>query len=179
MGRTIRLTRLRGLPVVDWRVAHQAGVLEDMLLDLAQGRLACLSVHYGEGWLVQRVSAAQIHRLGPQVIVIAGAANLAFEGPRISDPSWIELGRLLGLHVYTEGGDCLGRVADVHVDAETLSLAYLSLGDQPSGIPLRRRDRVQVSEVVSYSNQLVVVRDPSRAARDMPATVDRGSTGRP
>ena len=53
------------MPVVDTHVARQAGVVSDVLLDLQAGRVAVLNVKHADGWLVQRIPAEYIYRLGP------------------------------------------------------------------------------------------------------------------
>ena len=153
----MRLSKITGLPVVDTHVARQAGVVSDVLLDLQAGRLAVLNVQHADGWLVQRIPADYVYRLGPHTVLVADTVAVDL-GPPLADQRWVALSSLVGLEVLTDGGDRVGRIADAELDDQTLVVtAYLLKGASGAW---RRRGRIRPDEVLAFSNELMIVRAP-------------------
>ncbi|TME43068.1 MAG: hypothetical protein E6I75_01875 [Chloroflexi bacterium] len=152
----MRLTKVAGMPVVDTHVARQAGIVSDVLLDLQTGRVAVLNVKHGDGWLVQRIPAEYIYRLGPHTVLVADTVAVDL-GPPPTDQRWFPIDSVVGLEVMTEGGDRVGQITDAELDDHTLDVrAYLLRN--PSGA-WRRGGRVHPDEVVSCSPELMLVRE--------------------
>jgi uncharacterized protein YrrD len=142
------------LPVVDTHVARQAGVVSDVLIDLEAGRLAVLNVQHADGLLVQRIPADYVYRLGPHTVLVADTVAVDL-GPPMADERWFPLAQLVGLEVLSDGGDRVGQIVDAELDDHSLLvLAYLLKG--ASGI-WRKRGRIHPDEVVSFSNELMIV----------------------
>jgi sporulation protein YlmC with PRC-barrel domain len=157
----VRLTRVTGLPVVDTHVARQAGVVSDVLLDVQAGRVAVLNVQHADGWLVQRIPAEYVYRLGPHTVLVADTVAVDL-GPPQPDQRWFPLESLVGLEVLTEGGERVGHIADAELDPKTLTVkAYLL--KEAKGV-WRRRGRVYPDEIVTYSPELMIVRARERQA---------------
>jgi sporulation protein YlmC with PRC-barrel domain len=152
----VRLTKLTGLPVVDTHVARQAGVVSDVLLDLQAGRVAVLNVQHADGWLVQRIPAEYIYRIGPHTVLVSDSVSVDL-GPPQADQRFFPLEALVGLQVLTEGGERVGHIADADLDAQTLVVKSYLL-KEASGM-WRRRGRVHPDEVVTFSAELMIVRD--------------------
>ena len=151
----MRLTKIPGLPVVDTHVARQAGVVSDVLLDLHNGRVAVLNVQHADGWLVQRIPAEYIYRIGPHTVLVADTVAVDL-GPPQADQRYFPSAALLGLEVITEGGDRVGRISDADLDDQTLAVkAYLLRNAQGAW---RRRGRIYPDEVVTISPELMLVR---------------------
>ena len=162
----MRLSKVTGLPVVDTHVARQAGVVSDVLLDLQAGRVAVLNVQHADGWLIQRIPAEYIYRLGPHTVLVSDTLAVDL-GPPQPDQRWFPLESLLGLEVLTEGGERVGHIADAELDAQTLVVkAYLL--KEARGV-WRRRGRIHPDEVVTYSPELMIVRERKPAARQEPS----------
>ena len=162
----MRLSKVTGLPVVDTHVARQAGVVSDVLLDLQAGRVAVLNVQHADGWLIQRIPAEYIYRLGPHTVLVSDTVAVDL-GPPQPDQRWFPLESLLGLEVLTEGGERVGHIADAELDAQTLVVkAYLL--KEARGV-WRRRGRIHPDEVVTYSPELMIVRERKPAARQEPS----------
>jgi len=151
----VRLSKITGLPVVDTHVARQAGVVSDVLLDLQAGRLSVLNVQHADGWLIQRIPAEYVYRLGPHTVLVADTVSVDL-GPPLADQRWFPLSSLVGLEVLTEGGDRVGRIVDAELDDQTLLVtAYLLKGASGAW---RRRGRVHPDEVVTASTELMIVK---------------------
>jgi sporulation protein YlmC with PRC-barrel domain len=152
----VRLSRVTGLPVVDTHVARQAGIVSDVLLDVQAGRVAVLNVQHADGWLVQRIPAEYVYRLGPHTVLVADTVAVDL-GPPQPDQRWFPLESLLGLEVLTEGGERVGHIADAELDPKTLIVkAYLL--KEAKGV-WHRRGRVYPDEIVTYSPELMIVRE--------------------
>ena len=152
----MRITRVTGLPVVDTHVARQAGVVSDVLLDMQNGRVAVLNVNHADGWLVQRIPAEYVYRLGPHTVMVSETVAVDL-GPPAAEQSWFPIQSVLGLEVLTDGGDRVGLIADAEVDDTTLVVtAYLLRNAQGAW---RRHRRIHPDEVVSCSPELMLVRE--------------------
>src|ERR1700681_981007 len=126
----VRITKVTGLPVVDTHVARQAGVVADVLLDMQAGRVAVLNVNHGDGWLVQRIPAEYVYRLGPHTVMVSDTVSVDL-GPPSLEQRWLPIQALVGLEVLTDGGDKVGHLVDADLDDQTLAVkAYLLRGAQ-------------------------------------------------
>jgi sporulation protein YlmC with PRC-barrel domain len=152
----VRLTKVLGLPVVDTHVARQAGIVSDVLLDVQVGRVAVLNVKHADGWLVQRIPAEYVYRLGPLTVLVADTVAVDL-GPPAADQRWFPIQSLVGLDVLTEGGDRVGQITDADLDDHTLAVKGYLLR-RATG-PWRRRRRVHPEEVVVCSPELMLVRE--------------------
>jgi sporulation protein YlmC with PRC-barrel domain len=152
----VRLTKVPGLPVVDTHVARQAGIVSDVLLDAQAGRVAVLNVKHADGWLVQRIPAEYIYRIGPHTVLVADTIAVDL-GPPLADQRWLPIESVLGLEVMTEGGERVGQIFDVELDDHTLAVrAYLLR--KASGA-WKRAGRIHPDEVVGCSPELMLVRE--------------------
>jgi sporulation protein YlmC with PRC-barrel domain len=152
----VRLTQVIGLPVVDTHVARQAGIVSDVLLDLQAARVAVLNVKHADGWLVQRIPAEYIYRLGPHTVLVADTVAVDL-GPPALDQRWFPIQAVVGLEVLTEGGDRVGQIVDADLDDHTLAVrAYLL---RHAGGIWRRPGRVHPDEVVTCSPELMLVKE--------------------
>lgn len=152
----MRLTQVTGLPVVDTHVARQAGIVSDVLIDTQSGRVAVLNVKHADGWIVQRIPAEYIYRLGPHTVLVADTIAVDM-GPPESDQRWFPIESLVGLQVMTEGGDHVGQIFDAELDDHTLDVrAYLL---RKATGAWKRASRVHPDEVVVCSSELMLVRE--------------------
>lgn len=163
----LRALQVCGLPVVDSGVARQAGVVADVVIEPSTGRIASIDLRHGDGWLGDRVPADFIVRLGPDRVLVTRSRELELAPPDDTDDQRIRARQLIGGEVLTESGQRLGTIADILLEEDTMAVA----GYELSGLPLPRRlgrGRIQPNEVVSCSNELMVVRDRPSQARAAP-----------
>lgn len=156
----MRVTQVRGLPVVDSRVARQAGIVSQVVIDLASARVVAVEVQHGDGWLRERLPAAFVNRLGPYAVVVAHSRELELSPPLTAEELWIDADDLVGLEVFTERGDRVGYLADAHVDPKTLRVVAYQLQGSFWGRLAGRRRRVLPEDVVVSSREILIVRDP-------------------
>ncbi|HEY2594753.1 MAG TPA: hypothetical protein VGK33_12710 [Chloroflexota bacterium] len=144
------------MPVVDTHVARQAGIVSDVLLDMQGGRIAVLNVKHADGWLVQRIPAEYVYRLGPHTVLVADTVAVDL-GPPQTDQRWFPIESVVGLQVITEGGDRVGEIHDADLDDKTLVVRAFLLR-QAVGV-WRRNGRVRPDEVVVCSPELMLVKE--------------------
>src|SRR6516164_7756729 len=114
------------MPVVDTHVARQAGVVSDVLLDMQDGRIAVLNVKHADGWIVQRIPAEYIYRLGPHTVLVSDSIAVDL-GPPSPDQRWFPLDALVGLQVMTDTGEVVGHITDAELDPQTLMVTSYHL----------------------------------------------------
>jgi len=153
----VRLSKISGLPVVDTHVARQAGVVSDVLLDLQTGRVAVLNVQHADGWLVQRIPAEYVYRIGQHTVLVSDSLSVDLGPPR-PDQRFFSLKALVGLEVMTDGGERVGHIVDADLDGQTLAVTSYLL-KEARGV-WRKRGRVRPDDVVSCSGELMIVRSP-------------------
>jgi sporulation protein YlmC with PRC-barrel domain len=156
----VKLTKVVGMPVVDTHVARQAGIVSDVLLDLQAGRVAVLNVKHADGWLVQRIPAEYVYRLGPYTILVADTVAVDL-GPPAVDQRWFPIQSVVGLEVLTEGGDRVGEITDADLDDQTLTVKSYLLRNASGA--WRRHGRIRPDEVVSCSPELMLIRERMKA----------------
>jgi sporulation protein YlmC with PRC-barrel domain len=152
----VKLTKVVGMPVVDTHVARQAGIVSDVLLDLEAGRVAVLNVKHADGWLVQRIPAEYVYRLGPFTILVADTVAVDL-GPPPVDQRWFPIESVIGLEVITEGGDRVGQITDADLDDKTLAVKAYVLRNASGA--WRRHGRIHPDEVVTASPELMLIRE--------------------
>jgi len=114
-------------------------------------------VQHADGWLIQRIPAEYVYRIGPHTVLVADTVAVDL-GPPLADQRWFALSNLLGLEVMTEGGDRVGRIADAELDDQSLVVtSYVLKG--ASGA-YRRRGRVRPDEVLTFSTEMMIVKAP-------------------
>ena len=142
--------------MVDTHVARQAGIVSDVLLDMQAGRVAVLNVTHADGWLVQRIPAEYVYRLGPHTVLVADTVAIDL-GPPPTDQRWFPIESVVGLQVLSEGGEAVGQIQDAELDDHTLDVrAYLLR--KASGA-WKRAGRIHPDEVVVCSMELMLVRE--------------------
>ena len=142
--------------MVDTHVARQAGIVSDVLVDMQAGRVAVLNVKHADGWIVQRIPAEYVYRLGPHTVLVADTVAVDL-GPPQPDQRWFPIEAIVGLQVLTEGGDPVGEIHDAELDDHTLDVrAYLL---RKATGAWRRASRVHPDEVVVCSPELMLVRE--------------------
>jgi sporulation protein YlmC with PRC-barrel domain len=143
------------MPVVDTHVARQAGIVSDVLLDMQAGRVAVLNVKHADGWLVQRIPAEYVYRLGPHTVLVADTVAVDL-GPPAAEQRWFPIQSVVGLEVLTDGGDRVGEITDADLDDQTLAIRVYFLRNARGA--WRRRSRIHPDEVVSCSPELMLIR---------------------
>jgi sporulation protein YlmC with PRC-barrel domain len=158
----MRLKEIRGLPVVDPTAARKIGMVTDYLVDPVSGRLAALEIQPMNGsGESSRVPAHRIRRVGRHAVVLTGRAVAnGSTGPLDTAGAterWLDAASLVNLEVLGDDGNRIGRLTDARFDQDTLDIQAYLLRSSLWDTLIRRRWRIQPTQVASCSRELMIV----------------------
>ena len=107
---------------------------------------------------VERVAegvATFVYRIERATVLVQDSVELNFRPPMAADERWITSARIAGLPVLSDQGDRVGHLLDLDLDGDTLGVKSYVL-DKRRWLLLRRR--IQQADVVSVSNEMMIVR---------------------
>jgi uncharacterized protein YrrD len=162
----MRALELRGLPVIDSRSACRLGVVSDVHVDPAAGRLAALDVQETGTEAIDRILADRVRRLGHSAVMLKGGYVSDDTTPATVHEDWLDLGVLVGLEVLAESGDRIGQLADVHFDQDSLRVESYELA-----VPALERwfgggGRISPDLVIACSRDLMIIRAARRVTEE-------------
>jgi uncharacterized protein YrrD len=159
----MRVSQIRGLPVLDCAVARQAGVVAGLLIDVTAACVVALDVKHGDGLLVHRVPIAYVDRIGPRAVLLPRSSELELFPPREWGDNLLGTDVLIGLEVLSEGGERLGFVSDLHFSPTTMDIQSYEVTTR-AWEPWLRSTRLVPMEVLACSGDAMVVsRSPRRS----------------
>jgi uncharacterized protein YrrD len=158
----MRMTQVRGLPVLDSEKARQAGVVAGLVIDVGAACVKALDVKHGDGLLVHRVPAECVERIGPRAVLVPHSSELELIPPRDWGDTLFGTDALIGLEVLSEGGERVGFVSDVHFGPKTRAIHSYEV-TTGAWEPWLRHTRLHPVEVLACSGDAMVVsRVPQR-----------------
>jgi sporulation protein YlmC with PRC-barrel domain len=164
----MRLTGLRGMPLVDPGLAQRIGVVADALIDPIAGRLAALDIQTGEEGGLERMLAEAVRRVGQHAVMLDAARAGGASAPGEAD-RWVDLRALVGLEVLADSGDRVGNLADALIDPDTLDVNAYEL-DKPFWERwLGGGGLIRPEDVVACSHELMIVISARRAPEPIAA----------
>lgn len=141
----LRQSSLLGRLMLDYDTTNELGLVDGLLIDLAQGKVAAL-VCQGPLWQRQRPAYRweQIVNIGQDSIVLHG------QGTELSNSA---AQPMVGLEVWTDVGNCVGQIADYRFEPNGDVVQYLFAqpdcpglyGLAPEAIISAGRKRIMVS----------------------------------
>ncbi|MGI9145036.1 MAG: PRC-barrel domain-containing protein [Chloroflexota bacterium] len=167
---TMRLKDLRGLPVIDPKLARRIGSVLDFQVDPVSGRLAALDVGSSSTDQAQRILAASIRRVGRSAVILTAAARDDGAGAApAAHNHWLDASSLSGLEVVGDDGSRVGRLMDASFDQDSLKIEVYLLRSGILQRALGRPRRIAPAQVQSCSRELMMivsggVRDPGQAS---------------
>jgi len=167
-----RLSRMRGMPVVDLSTAHRIGHVVDIFLDPNAGRLAALEVGPTRAFNQKRMDGRFVRRIGLQAIMtIAPAGREEFELP--TDDRVVDVDTMIGLEVLAEDGDRVGFVSDVYMNPDTLSIDAFELRTPPFERLMRGQRLVLPDAMLLCSRDLMIVPAEGGRAAEVDPDIER------
>ena len=157
-----RWSRLRGSPIVDTDSARQAGLLSDIFVS-SGGQVEGIEVLHGDGLLRRLVAARYVERLHPSAVLIAGWSQVEFTPSFVPGPDSVSLEGRLGARVQGVGGERVGRIADVDLDATHLQVEHYRVAT-PIWTFWRGSARLRPTDVLSGDAEKVFVSDDQAEA---------------
>lgn len=164
----MKLSELKGMPVVATAEATRIGVVEDIVIDSSYRRIEALVVKADDRGAEEVVSRERIVSVGRDVVTIDSVRSMRslseerdlFELPRAK--------AMQNSRVVTEGGDVLGTINDIEIEpasGEIRSYEYNS--GLLAGI-IGQRHQLDPEHVIRFGQGIVTVHDAahpsSRAA---------------
>ena len=118
---------LAGLAVMTLTGGERLGRVADVIFHSGTGRVAGFLVDRG-GLLAkhQFLAAEQIHNVGADAVTVS-AADVLLASPPAADPSEIASNSLDGRPVLNSAGTAIGKVSDVVIDTDSLTVMSLLL----------------------------------------------------
>lgn len=167
----MRVTELRGLPVIDPRNAHKIGNVEDVLVDHEAGRIAALHIIRPDGESRERITAEQVKRIGQSAVMLrASADEVDTHNPKLAVEDCLDIETLVGLEVMGDDGNRMGTLCDVHVNADSLRVEAWELAVPRMERWLGGGGRVQPNAVLSCSRELMLVRSSRHVVQTVPGS---------
>lgn len=172
----MRLTELRGLPVIDPTAARRIGTVADYQVDPASGRLAALDIAGVDGGTDERILAQRIRRVGSSAVILTARGGVApGTAPEVND-HWLDSSTLVGLEVMGDDGDRVGQLTDALFDQDTLEMDAYLLGASFFERLIGRRGRIQPTKVHSCSRELMMVTSGHVNALDLASAANEEET---
>lgn len=146
---------LAGLAVMTLNGGERLGRVEDVVFVPASGQVSGLLVDRGGMFSKPKfLSAGQIQSLGADAVTVGGEEALAEAAP---EPSGIASKALDGRPVLSEAGTVLGKVADVVVETDGLTISALVLSTGLLDNALHGRPLLPLSLVQAVGADSVIV----------------------
>ena len=152
----MRVTQLPGLRVIDSRLARQAGVVTDVIVDTRNARLAFMEARHGGGWAAIQIPPVAVHRIHSGIVSTHDTAELELARPRVIEDYFVNLEALVGLEVLAESGDRVGYLVDAHMHPKTLDIQAYELR-RPFWDRWLRRSRIRPHQVLACSPAVMIV----------------------
>ncbi len=153
-------SELAGLAVVTLAGGERLGRFHDVVFHAASGRVTGFLVDLG-GLFSKRgfLPAGQVRSVGGDALTVASADALGQANPTSADPDELEARSISGRPVLSVSGSVLGRVADVLVDTEALTVPALTLSVGLLSNALHGKPRLPLGLVQTIGKDSVVVPD--------------------
>jgi len=147
---------LAGLAVVTLTGGERLGRIDDVVFQASSGQLIGFLVDRGGMFSKARfLAAAQVQGLGADALTITGETALTEAAP--SGAGETAAKAIEGRPVLNQAGTILGKVADVTVDTEGLSIPFLLLTTGLLDNALHGRPQLPFSEVQAIGADSVIV----------------------
>ncbi len=154
----MRITELKGRPVVDSATARRIGLVVDLFVDAGVARLVALAVGAPGADKRKHIAAESIGRIGRDAIMVnldpatqrtAHAANLQ---------DCLDYRCLTGLEVLDEQGDRIGYLHDARLERDQLTIVTFELNGSLWRRCLDLREEIPPYDVAASSRDAMVLR---------------------
>jgi sporulation protein YlmC with PRC-barrel domain len=155
-----RLSRLKGMPVIDLLKAQRVGKVRNVYLDPAAGRIAALDVGPHGEFKKAHIAGRHVRRIGHQAIVLLTAQDIGDES--MLGAGAIDVRTLIGLQAITDEGDRVGVVSDVYLNPDTLAVDAYELRTPPLTRSIKGPQLIMPARLVICSQELMIVTPAGR-----------------
>ena len=154
------VSELAGLAVVTLSGGERLGRLQDVVFHVSSGRVTGFLVDGGGLFAKAKfLPAGQVQSLGADALTVTGADVLTETNPATADPDELEGKPLQGRPVLNASGTVLGKVSDVTVDTEAMTVSDLILSTGLIDNTLHGKPRLPIAMVKTVGKDSIVVPD--------------------
>lgn len=151
---------LAGLAVVGLSGGDRLGRVDDVVFEVGTGRVVGFLVDRGGMFSKAKfLAAAQVRGLGADALTIEGEAALVDYDAATLGASTLAMKPLDGRPVLTQAGSVLGKIADVGVETDTLTVPYFLISTGLLDNTLHGRPHLPLASVQTVGADSVIVLD--------------------
>lgn len=164
----MRVTELRGLPIIDPRNARKIGKVDDVLVDHEAGRIAALHIVGPDGEGRERITSDRVKRIGQSAVMLRSSMEGLDTHAPVAVEDCLDLDTLVGLEVMGDDGNRMGTLCDAHINPDSLRIEAWELAVPRMERWLGGGGRVQPNAVLSCSRELMLVRSSRHVVETAP-----------
>jgi uncharacterized protein YrrD len=159
----MKLSELKGKPVVSVDEARKLGIVHDVLVDPSYSSIAGLQIKAEGRGHAYVVANEHIRGIGPDAVTVVNKDALQVPDRAQTLAGLPTLGTILGSRVVTEGGALLGSITEVAFDVGSRRILAIEYGRGGFEGLLGRHRSLSIGDIVGVGPGLVTVREVSRA----------------
>lgn len=164
----MKLSELKGRPVVSLADAQNVGNVGEVLVDRSYLQIQALTVLSKRRDAGLVVSFGAVRGIGPDAITIEDQKSLRAPSQVPEYDTFVRLGDLLHKNVLSEDGQVLGSISEIHFDAHSGRIDRFEYNGKPlAGLLGHVPDSVDATDLVGVGPRSVTVRKrekPTKAA---------------
>jgi len=152
----MKATELRGMPVVSIAGAENLGDVQDLVLNPDAQHVVAVRIRLLPEGIVKTVSAIDA-RVGHDAVTIMDSKSVTEEELTEVEGS-VDLSKLLGTRVLSHGGNLMGHIEDVEIDANLIITGY-EIGKGALSDLFGGRSSLPAASSMHYVKEMLMVPD--------------------
>jgi len=162
----MKLSELRGKPVIGMAGARKVGVVEDALVDSSHRKIEALIVKAERTGHEYVVSSEHIRAIGPDAVTIDSQDSLQTREQAPGLAGLTSLDSLIHSRIVTQGGQVLGTISEVDIDPTSREVQSFEYdGGALGGLLGRRRHTLDPKDVIGVGHGIVTVTEAARPSQ--------------
>ncbi len=162
----MKIGELKGKAVVGIEDARRLGTVDDVFVDPAGWRIAGLRIKPAGGGSDQVVSGENVERIGRDAVTVATTDALRPIDRERDLTGLPSLNAMMNSTVVTEGGEMLGTISGVELDADARKVQAFEYGGGGLANLFGRQHHLEPENIVGIGSRLVTVREAARPSRE-------------
>lgn len=152
----MKATELRGMPVVSIAGAENLGDVQDLVLNPDAQHVVAVRIRLLPEGVVKTVSAIDA-RVGHDAVTIKDSKSVTEEELTEVEGS-VDLSKLLGTRVLSHGGNLMGHIEEVEIDANLIITGY-EIGKGALSDLFGGRSSLPAAQGMHYVKEMLMVPD--------------------
>ena len=163
----MKLSELKGKPVVDLATARKVGVVDDALVNPSQQKIEGLLIKTERRAPEYAVSTEHVRGIGKDAVTIDEPNSLRTLDQAPNLTGLLHLSSMIHSRVVTQSGKVIGSISDIAFDPASGMLQNLEYNEGGLGALLGRHRTLNPSDMIGVGQGIVTVTDnvrPPKAA---------------